>query len=144
MDHLAIMRKSWGLLPKILNKEKTIESRWYKNKYSPWDRIEKGDFVYFKDSGQPVTVRAEVLSVLQFSGLNPQKVRDILGKYAKQDAIQRNEIGKYYQLFKDKNYCLLVFLKNPERIKPFEINKKGFGIMSAWITVDDINKIKKP
>ncbi len=142
MDHLAIMRKSWGLLPKILKKEKTIESRWYKNKHSPWDKIKKGDSVYFQDSGQSVTVRAEVSDVLQFSGLTPQKVKNILGKYAKQDGIQENEIDKYYQIFKDKNYCLLVFLRNPQKIKPFEINKAGFGIMSAWITVDNINKIR--
>ena len=142
MDHLAIMRKSWGLLPKILNKEKTIESRWYKNKRAPWDRIKKGDFVYFKDSGRPVTVKAEVLDVLQFSGLNSQKIKDILGKYAKQDGIQKKEIDKYYQMFKDKNYCLLVFLRSPEKIKSFKVDKKGFGMMSAWITVDDINRLK--
>ena len=34
-------------------------------------------------------------------------------------------------------------LKNPQEIKPFEINKTGFGAMSAWITVDSISRIKK-
>ena len=39
--------------------------------------------------------------------------------------------------------CMLVFLKNVEKIEPFEINKSGFGIMSAWISVESIPKIKK-
>ena len=54
MDHVAIMKKSWGLTQKILTKQKKIESRWYKSKYSPWGKIEKNDFVYFKDSGEPI------------------------------------------------------------------------------------------
>ena len=38
---------------------------------------------------------------------------------------------------------MLIFLKSPVEIKPFEISKAGFGAMSAWITVDNILKIKK-
>lgn len=30
MEHVAIMKKSWGLTRKILSGEKTIESRWYR------------------------------------------------------------------------------------------------------------------
>jgi len=30
-----------------------------------------------------------------------------------------------------------------EKIKPFNIDKTGFGAMSAWISVDDINQLKK-
>jgi len=142
MEHLAIMRKSWGLLPKILNGEKTIESRWYQNKYAPWDRIKKEDVVYFKNSGDPVSVKAKVADVLQFSGLNPEKVKEILVEYGSRDGISENETNKYYETFKDKNYCLLVFLKNPESIEQFNINKKGFGAMSAWIIIDNIDKIK--
>jgi len=137
------MKKSWGLLPKILNGEKTIESRWYKNKYSPWDKIKKGDTVYFKNSGEPVTIKTEVFDVLQFSDLTPEKVKEILNKYGARDGLGINEIDNYYQRFKDKNYCLLVFIQNPEKIEPFEVDKKGFGAMCAWIVVEDIKTIKK-
>lgn len=137
------MRKSWGLLPKIISGEKVIESRWYKNKYSPWDKIKKGDTVYFKNSGEPVEVKAEVLNVLQFSNLTPKKVKEILNEYGARDGIGIKEIDNYYQKFKDKNYCLLVFIKNPEKIEPFEIDKTGFGAMSAWIVVEDIDMIRK-
>lgn len=142
MHHLAIMRKSWGLLPKILTGEKTIESRWYKNKYSPWDKINKGDIVYFKNSGEPVTVKTEVFDILQYAGLKPERVREILQEYGAKNGLGINEIDKYYEMFKEKNYCLLIFLKNPEKIEPFEIDKSGFGAMSAWITVDDIFQIR--
>ena len=142
MDHVAIMKKSWGLTQKILTGKKKIESRWYKLKYSPWGKIEKGDNIYFKDSGEPVSIKAEVEKVLSFSDLTPQKVKNILYEYGRDDGIEKNKIPDFFELFKNKKYCLLIFLKNPKRIKPFEIDKTGFGMMSAWLFVGNIAKIR--
>ena len=66
MEHLAIMRKSWGLTKKILSGEKKIESRWYKSKYPPWGKIRSGEIVYFKDSGEPVSISICVLCPILF------------------------------------------------------------------------------
>lgn len=143
MQHVAIMKKSWGLTQKILTGEKTIESRWYKYKHVPWGKIGKGDTVYFKDSGAPVTVRAEVEQVLAFSDLTPKKVRQIIEKYGRDIQIEYKEVKRFYELYRNKKYCLLIFLKNPKAVKPFEINKTGFGLMSAWLTVKNIARIKK-
>lgn len=142
MEHLAIMRKSWGLTQKILTGKKKIESRWYKVKYPPWNRIKSSEIVYFKDSGEPVTIKAEVDKVIQFSDLTPGKVKDILIEYGNDDGIEKEKITDFFELFKNKKYCMLVFLRNPQKIEPFEINKKGFGSMSSWITVGSINNIK--
>jgi len=144
--HIAITRKSWGLTRKILTGEKTIESRWYQNKSRPWNQIDVGDIVYFKDSGEPVTIRAEVSKVLQFENLNPGKVREILCKYGRQDGLGAEsgaELKKCFELFKGKKYCLLVFLGDVEVVVPFEIDKAGFGARAAWLVVDDIQKIRK-
>jgi len=144
MEHIAIMRKSWGLTPKILTGKKKIESRWYKSKYPPWNKIKSGDTVYFKDSGDPVTVKTEVDRVLQFANLTPEKAKQILQKYATADGLGIRDIPKFYEMFKNKNYCIIIFLKNPEQIEqPFEIDKNGFGAMAAWLCVDDVSKIKK-
>lgn len=143
MEHIAIMKKEWGLTEKILNGQKKIESRWYFVKYQPWDKIKSGEVVYFKDSGEPVRLMAEVEKVMQFSDLTPKKVKEILNKYGKDDGIEQEKIPDFFERFKDKKYCMLIFLKNPVEIKPFDIDKTGFGTMSAWITIDNISKIKK-
>lgn len=139
------MDPSWGLLPKILKGEKIIESRWYKQKSAPWNNIYRGDRVYFKDSGKPVTVRAEVGRIRQLSNMTPEKVRDFLHKIAKDDGLgsKKETLKEYYERFKDKKYLIIIELKNPIEIDPFQIDKRGFGAMTAWITVDDISKIKK-
>ncbi|MBA4320229.1 MAG: hypothetical protein C0412_17670 [Flavobacterium sp.] len=143
MEHIAIMRKSWGLTDKILSSQKKIESRWYKVKYKPWDIIKSGERVYFKDSGEPVRLMAEVEKVIQFLDLTPKRVKEILEEYGEKDGIEKNKIPEFFGRFKDRKYCILVFLRNPEKIEPFEIDKTGFGAMSAWITVNNIEQIKK-
>ncbi|PIR05398.1 hypothetical protein COV56_02965 [Candidatus Kuenenbacteria bacterium CG11_big_fil_rev_8_21_14_0_20_37_9] len=142
MEHVAIMRKSWELTQKILVGQKKIESRWYKIKYAPWDRIKSGEIVYFKDSRDPVTIKTEVEKVIQFSDLTPEKVKEILYKYGQADGLGIDKIPEFFEMFKNKKCCMLIFLKNPQKIKPFEIDKSGFGAMSAWISVDDVNRIK--
>lgn len=141
MDHVAIMRRSWGLLPKIASGKKIIESRWYQSRRTPWDKITAGDTVYFKNSGEPVTLKSSVLKVFQFDNLTPAKVQNILKEYGKDDGIKKEDIEKFYELFKNKRYCILIFLKDSNFIPPFNISKSGFGAMSAWLTVDNISKV---
>lgn len=143
MEHIAIMKKSWGLTEKILTGEKTVESRWYKSKYTPWGRIKSGDTIYFKDSSEPITIKARVIKVLQFDNLDSKKIGQILTKYGKADLGTNHIMPEIREYTHGKNYCILVFFNNVKKIGPFYINKTGFGSMSAWIIIDNINKIKK-
>jgi hypothetical protein len=143
MDHVAIMNKSLGFLEKILKREKIIESRWYSSKRSPWDRISRGDTVYFKNSGEQVIAKSKVSKVLQFENLDPEKVKKILVEFGSSIGISEAEYLIFFNLFKDKKYCILIFLDNVQEMTHFQIDKKGFGMQSAWITIDNINQIKK-
>jgi len=144
LDHVAIMKKEWGLIPKILSGEKKLESRWYMNKARPWDHISQGDTVYFKNAGEPVIAKAQVSKVVQVSDLDPIKVRELLWNYAKDDGLGINEdkLETFYERFENKKYAMFIYLEKPESLEPFEINKKGFGSMSAWISVDCVDKLK--
>ncbi len=141
MEHLAIMRKSLGYLGKIVNGSKTVESRWYTSKKAPWDRIGKGETVYFKDSGCQITVETKVSKVMQFSDLNQEKIKEILDSYNLKLGI--DDVDSFFETVKNKKYCILVFLEQVREIKPFSIDKTGYGMMSAWISVDDISEIKR-
>lgn len=142
MDHIAIMQKSWGFTEKIATGQKTIESRWYNVKYAPWGGISPGDSIYFKNTGEPITIQAEVKKVKYFSDLTPKRVQTILEHYGKEIGIDEQEIAKFFEMFKHKSYCILIYLKGARYIEPFEINKQGFGTMSSWISVESITKIK--
>ncbi len=145
MDHVAIMTKGSGLIEKILNGVKTIESRWYVNKIAPWDKICAGETVYFKYAGGPVCVQTAVAKVEQFSDLNLKKIHNLLRQdnRAKKIGIDLKKWGKeacdYYS---KKNYCILIYLINPILVAPFDIDKTGFGISCAWLCTPKIDQIK--
>jgi ASC-1-like (ASCH) protein len=140
MDHIAILDKKRKLLQKIISGEKTIESRWYQTKRAPWHAIAKDDVVYFKDCGEPVTAKATVQGVLFFDDLNRAKVEKIILKYGK--AIGFTNLT-YNEKYDKKRYCILMFLKDVQEIEPFDIDKTGFGNACAWMSMEDIERIKK-
>ncbi len=141
MDHVAIMKKSLGFLEKIISGDKTIESRWYATRRTPWNKVKSGEIVFFQNNGGPVTLKTQVSKVLQFENLTPEKIKEILTKYGGQIGLEDTE--QFFQTVKDKKYCILIFLEDVQPVKPFFINKKGFGMMSAWISVENINSIKQ-
>lgn len=137
MHHLAILKKGW--LEKILSGEKTIESRWYKSKKTPYKNISTGDTIFLKAIGKPVIAKASVKRVLFFDNLDIGKIIKILQRFG-------TEIGatvSYADELIGKRYCTLIFLEKIKRIEPFEIDKTGYGNMVAWITVESMDKIKK-
>ena len=140
MHHVAIMKKSWKLIDKIVSGGKTIESRWYKTRRAPFGKIKPEDIIYFKDSGEPVTARATVQNVLQFSDLNQATITKLLKKYGKR--IGSEYVPGLAEQYADKKYCILIFLTNPKFITPFRIDKTGYGNPNAWLCVNDISKIK--
>jgi ASC-1-like (ASCH) protein len=127
MDHLAILSKEKKLLAKIISGEKTIESRWYKFKKTPYMNIKVDDTVYFKESGEPVTVSSKVSKVLFFNSLDRDKIISILKDYGKDICVPLS----YAEKLEGKNFCTLVFLKDVKMITPFHIDKKGYGLMAA-------------
>ena len=144
MDHLAILnKKDKDWLQLILEGKKTIESRWYKNRRTPWNNIHQGDIVYLKKSGEPVTAKGIVDKVIQFEDLTEKMIKSIYDKYGEAIGRERQEFEKAVKDSKNKRYCILIFLKKVCKVSPFNINKKGFGMMSAWISVDDISKIRR-
>ncbi len=143
MDHVAIMKKSWGLLPKITTGEKTVESRWYKAKVAPWDRIGESDTLYFKDSGAPVILKTKVTKVLQFEVESDGEALDIMKRFAQRNLGVSKIPQGVLNYITNKKYAIFVFFNAVEEIKPFNINKTGFGMMSAWLSVNDINEIKQ-
>jgi ASC-1-like (ASCH) protein len=143
MQHVAIMKKSWRFVEMILSGDKTIESRWYMTRRAPWGMIKKGETIYFRNSGEPVIVKAIVKDIVSFSDLTPLKVKSILEKYGTLIGIDDDQLPSYFKLFRNKKYCILLFLEKVEKTKPFAVDKKGFGNMAAWISVPKIELIRR-
>lgn len=140
MHHVAIMKKSWKLIPKILSGEKTIESRWYQTRRAPWGKIQAGDKIFFKNAGEPVSARATVAKVLQYELTSVDDAIAIVQKYGKRICIVNRDPATWKPF---PRYCILLFLADPTAVPPFEIEKKGFGMASAWLTVGNIHALRR-
>lgn len=141
MHHVAIMKPSWKLIPKILSGEKTIESRWYQTRRAPWNGIQTGDTVYFKDSGKPVSARARVSRVIQLEINTLGDAQAIVKKYGKGICIVNKDPATWGTLPK---YCILIYIESPKVLrKPFDIDKRGFGSAAAWLSVKNIADMRK-
>jgi ASC-1-like (ASCH) protein len=140
MVHIAIMNPKWKLIPLILNGSKTIESRFYINRIAPWNRIRRGETIYFKDSGKPVTAKATVSKVLQYDKLENNKALqlEIFEKYGKLIWPENIAFEDWYEKRKNKRYGILIFLEDPIEIKPFNIDKTGFGNACAWLAMKEL------
>ncbi len=142
MDHVAIVSKSWKVVEAILSGQKSIESRWLVHKTIPWDRINTGDIVYFKETGGLVRAKADVVKVEQIENLTPKKINQLIEKYNKLGLGTENIIEEIKTYCKGKNYAIFIHLQNPKAIqKPFKIDKTGYGNMSAWMRVGDIRNV---
>lgn len=139
MDHIAILDKKGKFLDKIISGEKTIETRWYVNRISPRNKIKVWETIYFKDSGCPITAKATVQKIIQFEIKNTD-IDKILNQYGNQICFSK-PLEQIKKRIITKNYGILIFLSNPQKIKPFYINKIGFGISCAWISLKKIQNI---
>lgn len=66
MHHVAILNKSWKLIPKILSGEKTIKSLWYQTKRVPWNTVHVGNTVCFRNTGELIVLKVKVSGVMPF------------------------------------------------------------------------------
>jgi len=143
MHHVAIMRPELGLLEKVLSGQKTIESRWLQQRRAPWRCVATNDVVYFKNSGEPVSVKATVQKVAYYDQLSPSKVKAILEQHGTALGLTNHDIASFYSQHARKKYGVLIWLSHVRPVNsPFFVNKKGFGAMSAWLTVQDIAALK--
>ncbi|PIR42943.1 hypothetical protein CO058_00285 [candidate division WWE3 bacterium CG_4_9_14_0_2_um_filter_35_11] len=143
MNHVVIMKKRWELIPKILSGKKTIESRWYKNKVAPWNRISFGDTLYFKDSGDLVKVKAVVDGVEQIEISDDEYALKIIKERSLADLGTIDIPEDVLHYISGKMYAIFVSFRDVEVIQSFDIDKKGFGMQSAWLVCEDVDLLKK-
>ncbi|MBX4189477.1 hypothetical protein KW785_02680, partial [Candidatus Parcubacteria bacterium] len=107
-------------------------------KRAPWDGIKKEEIIYFKNSGEPVIAEARVARVMQFQFKNIGEVRKVVKKYGKQIALVNRNPKTWDSL---PRYAVLIWLKRAEAVKPFNIDKTGFGSAAAWLTAKNFKKV---
>lgn len=142
MHHVAILKASWKLIPEIIDCNKTIETRWYMQKRLPWNRIKKGDHIFFKDAGKPVQVEAAVTKVTQIEVTADFQAEALIDQIWQKDVVFSKLIPELQKYIAGKKYGIIVEFENATEIPAFDIDKTGYGLQAAWLSVEDIGQIR--
>lgn len=132
MRHLAIMDKN--TIDMILKGEKVVESRFSKNKISPFNKVRVGETIYLKESGKNITVSFEVKKVIYFNDLSPIKLKELEEKYNSLICAPKT----YWDSKHDSKYGTLMYIKNITELKTIKIRKKG---RQGFISFNDLGDL---
>ncbi len=129
MIHIAILMRQYVDL--LLRGEKTVECRLTRHVRPPYNGVEPGDRIYFKESAGPYRLTAIVEQALFEDNLTPKRIREIRRNY--NDLIRGD--AQYWEWKKDARYLTLIWLRE---IEPVET---GPGVRplqgAAWMTLRD-------
>ncbi len=131
--HLAIFSKNY--IAKILNHEKTVESRFSKVRCAPYQHVEVGDIILLKEQSGPIRGQARVKDVVYFSGLTPEKIKAIEEEYNNRLKVDE----KFWQTKRDAKYATLMSLEEVKQLPPETYEKKD---RRGWVVLpsDDADK----
>ena len=124
--HLGVFSEPY--LTYMLKKEKTIESRFSKNKIAPYNKVKKEDIILVKKSSGNVVAFFTVKEIIQYN-LNEVAIEEIKSKYQKQLCLE----DKFWNQKRNSNYVVLIKIDEIKVIEPFSIPKKG---MQTWIVLN--------
>ena len=132
--HLAILNQPY--LDKILRGEKTIESRFTKNRVPPHGRVIAGDTILLKESSGPLLGLAVVSQAEYFGPLETGDVRRL---------INENKAGlapedDFYELKKESKYASLLHLTGVTPLEPLSLSKTD---RRAWIVLDEADDVQQ-
>lgn len=126
--HLAIFKKGAG--ERILNGEKTIETRFSRMKIAPYLQISTGDLVYIKPTGKDIIGQFRVKKVIFFDGLDESEMKEIKLKFGTEIATD----AEYWQRKMGSKYASLIFIgqTTPFITSPVKIAKKD---LRGWVVL---------
>lgn len=122
-----------GYIEKILSEEKRIESRFSKNRITPYQNILPGDMVYMQEVGKNVTATFKVKDVLFFECHSEADIDKIRAQYGKDICADDD----FWELKKNAKYATLIFVADPKTVEPFKVYKSD---RSAFKTVNSVKE----
>jgi ASC-1-like (ASCH) protein len=129
MIHIAVLFKSY--LDLVLSGRKTIECRLTMQARDPYERIEAGERIYFKQSSGPYRAAATVDHVMFEDDLTPKRIDALRRDY--NDGICGEK--SFWRRKRSSNYCTLIWLRDVMAIDSGPEIRPLQGV--AWLCLDE-------
>ena len=126
--HFALFTK--GIVQSILDKEKTIESRFSKNKITPYKQVEPGDLVFMRETGYKNPLCAYgIVSEVKYFDFHKLSVNDV--KIVYNDKIKAS--NQFWKSKQTANYATLIYFKEVNPLVDVQLPTKKDR--RGWVTL---------
>lgn len=139
MDHIVYVEAASKEMDRILTGSKKIILRGAMGRKLPYERVFKGDTLYFMNNNGEGLVKAtaKVFNVVNTDKLSPDESMAMLQAYSNDLQLSNAQLKR----FGGKRYLVLIEIIKPKKIKPIKTDKSNFANMDDWLFVEDINKV---
>ncbi|HET8575447.1 MAG TPA: ASCH domain-containing protein [Candidatus Paceibacterota bacterium] len=133
VKHLAIFTQPF--LDLVLNRQKTIESRFSRVKCAPFGAVKVGDIVFMKESGGLVLGEFIVRDVISLSDLANNDLKMMEKQYGKQLCSSSDPL--FWESRQGCRYATLMHVSKVIRYeKPYPFPKKD---RRGWVVLHEVN-----
>ena len=141
MDHIVYLDARAGELEKILAGEKTMIIRGAAGRKMPHGSVFENDVLYFVNNNGEGLIRAKgmVKSAFHSGKMEKEASQKLIHDNREKLRLTQPQIKRWA----GKRYLVLVELENIEPLEPFSFSKTEFTNMDDWLSVGDIEKVKK-
>ena len=141
MDHVVYVDAKSNEMEKILDKTKKMIIRGAAGRKMPHGRVNVGDKLYFiNNNGEGIIKASSIVdSVYNSEKMSKEESTNLV--HENQDKLQLTE--QQFKRWAGKRYIVLISVENVESLDPFEIDKSDYGNMDDWLSVEDIENVKK-
>jgi len=141
MDHVVYVDTKAHELEILLAGEKTMIVRGATGRKLPYGRVQPGDCLFFIQNKGDGMVRASAVVREVF---NSEKLtQEGSAKLLKDNQAKLNLTPEQVKRWAGKRYLVLIEIKNVTSLKPFTIDRSGYGNMDDWLPVGEIGKVKE-
>lgn len=129
MLHVAVLLKPY--LDAVLDGRKTVECRLTIYPRVPYDAIEVGELIYFKQSSGPYRATAQAEHVIFEKDLTPKRVAQLQHDY--NDLVCGEP--RYWNAKRNSRYATFIWLKDVQPVETGPALKPLQGV--AWVRIDE-------
>jgi ASC-1-like (ASCH) protein len=129
MIHVAVLMKPY--LERVLRGEKTVECRLTRQARAPFESIEHGERIYFKQSSGPYRAVATAAHVMFEYNLTPQRVQQLRADY--DDAILGDDA--FWDAKADSRFATLIWLEHVQPVSEGPAIRPLQGL--AWVSLEE-------
>jgi hypothetical protein len=141
MDHIVYLDRPAGALEAMRRGDKTMVVRAAMGRRSPYGKVKVGDVLYFteNDGKQMIHGRGKVTYVYDSPKLTHEESSALLKENQRELWLSEQQFLRW----SGKRYLVLVTVDGFEELPKFRFTRRYFTTLDDWLTIDDINKVRK-